>query len=815
MPGLNNCKIQFEMPHFFLAAIINSFTILKKIFPCLQRNRLLKNNNTERTMFLDSMFTYFKHGPLAREVIGDQQVQGIDYAYTLQGWLKGVNSTAPWNYDMGNDGLATSSSVARDAFGFALNYFGDSDYLAIQFSKTPFATGKASSFRALFNGNIAAMSMYMPKFGNPVLYNYRYDQLNRIVRMQTSTGLDTVGNLWQQPVAVNDYKENISYDANGNILSYRRYANSTGGNNNAAIMDSLKYFYKTNTNQLTRISDTVADNAFANDIDNELANNYTYDNTGNLTKDVKNGIDSIYWTVYGKVSQVNKHNGTIIKYTYDATGNRISETVGGVTTWYVRDATGNVMTVYTAGNSIVNGGDLTQSEIFIYGSSRIGTVKPAIDVQSPTGLSGTHLHWLDSGYIYNFIRGQKFYELSNHLGNVLVIISDKKIGAIPASCPTCKTTSVPYFMADVVNAQDYYPFGMLMPGRTYIATSAYRYGFNGKEQDSAINGNGVDYDYGFRVYDARIAKFLSTDPLGKKYPWYTPYQFAGNKPIWATDVDGLEENTTSTYVYHRPVIPDIANKPTFAGIISITDATTQVVHKAFEGNFSQLRKADATGFSTSVVNQLTGLNSGTSDSRLAITMAGTRSQISKTWQGTDIKYFTQYSYSFTSNNITEIGTFEINIGSIKASARIWDPLTFLIVNKVVSTIIGAEIFTGSSKAVGGELSSKFIYRFDTRSIEEIKAVGGFEALGKDLNLLQHVTGNGTESGYISTSTEEGVLEKLFGSQKGYIYKIKWQDAGKNVNEILGSKSPHPEELEVAVPGKIASSDIISVKPVNQ
>jgi hypothetical protein len=31
------------------------------------------------------------------------------------------------------------------------------------------------------------------------------------------------------------------------------------------------------------------------------------------------------------------------------------------------------------------------------------------------------------------------------------------------------------------------------------------------------------------------------DPIAKAYPWYTPYQFAGNKPIVAIDLDGLEE----------------------------------------------------------------------------------------------------------------------------------------------------------------------------------------------------------------------------------------------------------------------------------
>jgi len=49
------------------------------------------------------------------------------------------------------------------------------------------------------------------------------------------------------------------------------------------------------------------------------------------------------------------------------------------------------------------------------------------------------------------------------------------------------------------------------------------------------------YDYGFRIYNPAIARFLSVDPLTKSYPWYTPYQFAGNKPTWAIDLDGLEE----------------------------------------------------------------------------------------------------------------------------------------------------------------------------------------------------------------------------------------------------------------------------------
>jgi RHS repeat-associated protein len=69
----------------------------------------------------------------------------------------------------------------------------------------------------------------------------------------------------------------------------------------------------------------------------------------------------------------------------------------------------------------------------------------------------------------------------------------------------------------------------------------YRYGFNGMEKDNEIKGEGNSINYKARIYDDRLGKFLSVDPLTQHYPWYTPYQFAGNTPIQAIDMDGLEE----------------------------------------------------------------------------------------------------------------------------------------------------------------------------------------------------------------------------------------------------------------------------------
>jgi RHS repeat-associated protein len=92
--------------------------------------------------------------------------------------------------------------------------------------------------------------------------------------------------------------------------------------------------------------------------------------------------------------------------------------------------------------------------------------------------------------------------------------------------------------ASVVSTSDYYPFGLEMKGRSFTDTTFnYRYGFNGKEKD---NFNATVYDYGFRIYNPEIAKFLSVDPLTATYPELTPYQFASNTPVQAIDLDGLE-----------------------------------------------------------------------------------------------------------------------------------------------------------------------------------------------------------------------------------------------------------------------------------
>jgi RHS repeat-associated protein len=91
---------------------------------------------------------------------------------------------------------------------------------------------------------------------------------------------------------------------------------------------------------------------------------------------------------------------------------------------------------------------------------------------------------------------------------------------------------------------NYYPFGMEQPGRVSLGNGTlaggYRFGFNGKEKDNNGELGLTNYDYGFRIYNPAYGRFLSKDPLTKEYPWFTPYQFAGNIPIRYIDLDGLE-----------------------------------------------------------------------------------------------------------------------------------------------------------------------------------------------------------------------------------------------------------------------------------
>lgn len=317
---------------------------------------------------------------------------------------------------------------------------------------------------------------------------------------------------WEPRAAGNiPYKEDITYDGNGNILTYKRNGSRTDVDD---LMDELAYTYDNTggipTNRLQSVQDASNNASYTTDF--KGTNEYTYDKIGNLIAETPNGASAISWTVYGKINSIALTGGGSLSYRYDAGGNRVYKLYnkpggGAEETWYVRDAPGNTLATYTQENGVMK-----WAEQHLYGSSRLGLWEPELNVSS--GSTEVESKWLAAG--------NKRYELTNHLGNVLAVLSDNKLG----------TTE---YTAEVISMQDYYPFGMLMVGRSFNV-GGYRYGFNGQEKSDEIKGEGNSYTAAFWEYDPRIGRRWNLDP--KPTVGISMYSAFNGNPIAYSDVLG-------------------------------------------------------------------------------------------------------------------------------------------------------------------------------------------------------------------------------------------------------------------------------------
>jgi RHS repeat-associated protein len=183
------------------------------------------------------------------------------------------------------------------------------------------------------------------------------------------------------------------------------------------------------------------------------------------------------------------------------------------------------------------------SERNIYGSSRLGMENVNyLIASSNAGNIEAYAH-------ENVVVGDKAFELADHRGNVNVVVTDRKLGV-----DSDNNGVVDYYTADVVGYADYYPFGMLMPNRH--GGTLGRYGFNGMESDDEVSGAKNSYDFGARLYNPRIARWLSTDAYESKYPSSTPYNFAVNNPLLFIDPDG-NDNVIYLIYHHDNENPDL------------------------------------------------------------------------------------------------------------------------------------------------------------------------------------------------------------------------------------------------------------------
>jgi RHS repeat-associated protein len=267
-----------------------------------------------------------------------------------------------------------------------------------------------------------------------------------------------------------------------------------------------------------------------------------------------------------KLPKLPGHRAITLEFGYDAMGNRVVKIVkprlGGnptneanwIYTYYQRDAQGNVLATYERTFEDIQGtmnDRYNLKELYIYGSNRIGMIQdpnPPRDYPFTfTGIDGTTLQFTGVTYTgspapwgnlfanreYGRKLGNKVFEFSNHLGNVLMTASDRKLSVDQGS-----DGITDYYLPDVLSSQDYYAFGAIMPGRSFNSNDG-RYGFMGKEKNDEIYGSaGTSYDFGARQYDPRLGRWMSVDPKATMGPWSSPYVGMANNPILMIDPDG-------------------------------------------------------------------------------------------------------------------------------------------------------------------------------------------------------------------------------------------------------------------------------------
>jgi RHS repeat-associated protein len=268
-------------------------------------------NNNDATARWIERNAYDELGQLKEKKIGQRSsddtdpMETQDHTYNIRGWLQSVNG-------------AYSRGTGTKWFGMELNY----DW--------GFTAGH-------LNGNIAGQQWRSRGDGERRAFGYSYDSSNRIL-VGDFTQYD--GSAWNTSAGLDFSLSNMNYDANGNILSMSQSGWKVNG---SSLIDQLSYTYKTTSNKLlnvidaqndtaTKLGDFRSSKAYMTALGNSKttsAADYTYDDNGNLLKDLNKEIGSstpgiTYNHLNLPASIWVKGKGTITYY-YDATGNKLEK----------------------------------------------------------------------------------------------------------------------------------------------------------------------------------------------------------------------------------------------------------------------------------------------------------------------------------------------------------------------------------------------------------------------------------------------------------------------------------------------------------
>ncbi|WP_447952151.1 polymorphic toxin type 33 domain-containing protein [Chryseobacterium koreense] len=480
-------------------------TTIAEYFTYDHQNRLAKHEHSVNgaTPEVLSDNTYNELGWLTIKKLGNS-IEEIRYSYNVRGWMTGINLDSGGNFQAGK------------LFNYKINY--NDPVKAADFPEPDVEL----KVRSRWNGNIAEVFWKNDQDADTKKYGFAYDGLDRLL----------VG-VFRNPLNPGsmEHSEWPSYDLNGNILSMKRtsYVLDTA----ASVIDDLQYTYSGN-----RVIEIVDDSQDGNGYEGG-GNPIAYDANGNMADMKDKQINAINYNVLNLPEHMSIGSGkrkAAISHTYRADGVKLAKSY----THIGMGALGNMVTVtdvtdYLDGFQYLeviaplgrpaepSGQDLEaamEREAF--------TVEELAAI--PPGGGNTEnavLQFVPTAEgFYSFTENRYIYQYKDHLGNVRVSFTKNQSGG-----------------TDVLDTNDYYPFGMnhLNPDQeSFFGASSYKnYKFGGKElQETGF------YDFGARFYMSDIAIFGTHDPMSEKT--MQPYAYAYNNPMKFADPTGMEGEESSS-----------------------------------------------------------------------------------------------------------------------------------------------------------------------------------------------------------------------------------------------------------------------------
>ncbi|MCG8388773.1 MAG: RHS repeat-associated core domain-containing protein, partial [Cytophagales bacterium] len=323
---------------------------------------------------------------------------------------------------------------------------------------------------------------------------YTYDALYRLIEAEgreliglnaaPGPGDVSIAPLPNDTTAVRRYTQQYEYDELGNTLKMIHQA--TAGN----WTRHYHYNFSQNNYLLSMSSDGVK----------PTTDEYTYDAHGSIVS--MPHLATMSWDFADRLQVADLGGGGMAYYVYDGAGERVRKVIEK--------------------NGGVKEERLYLGDWEVYRESQSGMVqleRESLHIMDDTKrISLVETLTVDSGNPVASPSEVIRYQLDNHLGSAALELDD---------------------VAAVISYEEYHPFGTTSyrSGRNATEISLKRYRYVGKERDDET---GIYY-YGARYYAVWLARFISVDPLKDDYPYYTPYQYAGNKPITFIDLDGAEE----------------------------------------------------------------------------------------------------------------------------------------------------------------------------------------------------------------------------------------------------------------------------------